>query len=562
MSSKAFKTISIRAGISATAILAAISLAHALPVNDESLMTGSIQKTSAAEDQASISALEARDAFSYSLQHVLEKGLESSDADRDIARDHAAVLEFYASRNFKPLWLDRGTYSLNASRLIARLKEAGKDGLNSADYKIPDNNNISLTPLPAAKAEAKLAYTLLRYARDAYAGRIDPASISGAIDLQRKIPDPVEALQKFAAASDPVQTLEAFNPPHQQFKKLRAKLAELRASENQKPKYVEIPSGKTLRLGHRDKRIAVIRERLNLAASDSNLYDKELLEAVKQFQRKNNLIDDGILGPATLGKMNTGSIDKISEIIANMEAWRWMPRDFGQFHVMVNIPEFRLWVKKDGQAVHTTRVVIGKTKHKTPVFSDEIEHVVVNPYWHVPYSIAKKELLPRFKSDPGYVLRSNYEVLARVGAGYRVIDPYSVDWHNLSARSMPRIRQRPGSRNALGSVKFMFPNKHAVYLHDTPSKSLFRKDYRAYSHGCVRVENPMEFADALLQYDEKWSGKRLRRLLGGYEKTAILKSHIPVHLTYFTTRIDEDGNLIFLNDVYGHSTKIKKALNL
>jgi len=295
-------------------------------------------------------------------------------------------------------------------------------------------------------------------------------------------------------------------------------------------------------------------------AVDPEFFDAALKEAVLAFQRENGLHADGIVGPRTLLALNAVADDgmAVSDIVANMERWRWLPRDLGAFHVKVNIPEFKVRIVRDGEVVHETRVVVGKPSNQTPVFSDEIDHLIVNPYWNVPYSIASQELLPSIRANPtGYMARRNYEVLA----GGRVVSPASVDWQSVNLRSV-RIRQRPGAGNALGKIKFMFPNRHSVYLHDTPSKRLFGRSSRAFSHGCVRVQDPFDFADALLQLDPQWDKAALQRLFGPRERRVNLERPVPVHLTYFTAHVDAAGKLQRRPDIYGHNARLTKALEI
>jgi murein L,D-transpeptidase YcbB/YkuD len=255
--------------------------------------------------------------------------------------------------------------------------------------------------------------------------------------------------------------------------------------------------------------------------------------------------------------MNAGPVDLVPVVLVNMEKWRWMPRDLGRFHVRVSIPDYTVTVRKDGGIIHTTRVVVGKTTNKTPIFSDEIEHIVVNPAWNVPVSIATKEMLPAVRANPG-ALRG-YQVFALIKGRYRAVDPRRINWRKIDMRKI-QIRQPPGERNALGKIKFMFPNPYSVYLHDTPSKSLFAHDRRAYSHGCVRVMDPMEFADALLSEEKDLNAAYLKKLFGGKERTVKLTRKVPVHLTYFTARVDEAGTLQTRDDVYGHDSRIEAGL--
>jgi murein L,D-transpeptidase YcbB/YkuD len=283
-----------------------------------------------------------------------------------------------------------------------------------------------------------------------------------------------------------------------------------------------------------------------------------VVAAVEAFQRASGLRADGIVGRNTLAAMNRrgAAADPRQTVLVNMERWRWMPRYLGDFYVRVNIPEYELDIYRGGEVAYTTRVVVGKVGSQTPVFSDEMEHIVVNPDWNVPASIVRNELLPAVRNGSG--LRG-YQVYANIKGKYRVVDPRSV--RNIDARKI-QIRQPPGARNALGQVKFLFPNHYNVYLHDTPSKSLFERDTRAFSHGCVRVMNPWDFAEALLADSDQVSGSQLRKRVGGGESWVNLDRHIPVHITYFTAWVDGGGNLQVRNDVYGHDKRMEKALGL
>src|SRR5690606_13470676 len=257
-----------------------------------------------------------------------------------------------------------------------------------------------------------------------------------------------------------------------------------------------------------------------------------LVAAVKEFQAAEGLTRDGIIGPSTLEFLNRGHGADIAAIVSNMERWRWLPRELGNRHVYVNIPEFLVRIVENGQVQHDTRVAVGTRRIQTPIFSDEIEYVDVNPPWNVPRSIAVKEMLPEIKRDPDYFSKTGFQVVTEDG---RVVDPSLVNWHVYDGASLPyRFRQPPGDANALGRIKFMFPNKHHVYLHDTPSKSLFSRESRAFSHGCVRVQNPIDFATALLKRDTAVSSAMIEKRLGtGQPGELRLSARIPVHLVYF-----------------------------
>ena len=228
--------------------------------------------------------------------------------------------------------------------------------------------------------------------------------------------------------------------------------------------------------------------------------------------------------------------------MANMEEWRWLPRDLGPDHVEVNIPEYTVRVIRDGAVVHQTRVVVGQPDKPTPIFSQQMRFIIVNPYWNVPLSIIKKEMMPKLASDPDYFQNHGYEVIERNGTTF--------------------VRQPPGDGNALGRIKFMFPNQHSVYLHDTNARSYFGRDKRALSHGCVRVDLPFAFAEAVLGPDSGWTEARVKKLIGGKERTINLPKPLPIHIVYFTAFVDAQTGFQLRDDVYGYTDRVKLALGL
>ncbi|WP_417767160.1 L,D-transpeptidase family protein [Stappia sp.] len=541
------------------------------------------------------------------LESLLSDGEAFTETDRAVpyltGTRRQALAAFYKGRGQEPLWTRDGVPTLAARRLIARLGQAGRDGLRETDYALPADLARTagrLEEMRAARFEVLLSAALLAYADHAQAGRIEPDSLSKNITLAPERPDPAAVMAELAAAADPVARLDLYNPQHPGFQALRDKLAELTRPGLVSEAPPVVPEGATLKSGMRDARVVILRRRLGLdvavaadaqeaetgtvadavaavggdsadgqgaevaadavaEAANEELFDAEVKAAVLAFQRDNGLHPDGVVGPRTLLALNAVSDDgmAISDIVANLERWRWMPRELGAFHIFVNIPEFKARLFRDGAQVYETRVVVGKSSNQTPVFSDMMDHVIVNPYWNVPYSIASQELLPSIAADPSYLARRNYEVVA----GGRVINAGAVDWSSVNLRSV-RIRQRPGGGNALGQIKFMFPNRHSVYLHDTPSKSLFARPSRAFSHGCVRVQDPFDFADALLQLDPNWNAAKLKAMVGGSEKRVDLTKSVPVHLAYFTAFVDEAGKLQRRPDIYGHNAVLTKALEI
>jgi murein L,D-transpeptidase YcbB/YkuD len=289
-------------------------------------------------------------------------------------------------------------------------------------------------------------------------------------------------------------------------------------------------------------------------ADGTATYSVELQEAVKRFQRRHGLTDDGIVSPAVIAEMNVPAEQRVAQIALNLERWRWLPRDLGDRHILVNIPEYRLEVWDHDQVPLTMRVVVGKQDTQTPIFNDEMTHIVFSPYWHVPDNIAQGETLPEMLRDPGFLARNNMEVLGPDG---QPIDPASID---LAEPSRYKFRQRPGAQNSLGLVKFMFPNQYNVYLHDTPTDSLFARASRSFSHGCVRLENPMALAQYLLRDQPDWTTEKIEQAMHAEEeRTVKLPSAIPVYLGYWTARVSTDG-VQFRRDVYGIDGRLSSLL--
>jgi murein L,D-transpeptidase YcbB/YkuD len=510
------------------------------------------------------------------LARIIKAGLQKAyyEADKD-TRAYAQAQKlyfFYGARGFEPLWLTPGVgsavaFSSSAEKIIDVFKAAELEGFRPSDYMTADLDPAAAgtDPLKLAALETAFSQAAVRYAQDAYGGRIAPTSVSKNLTLTPKRIDEAEVLLKLAASDAPDQILLDLSPRHEEFGRLRAALAKF-YDGSLTIEQVTIPDGTTLKLGMEDERVPALRQRLGVAApeipegaTDAKVditYDQALVDAIKEFQADLGLTDDGVMGPATVAALNGGGNVSKDDIVANMERWRWEPDNFGDFHVEVNIPEFTVWIMKDGAPVHTTRVVVGTPKNQTPVFSDEIQNVVVNPYWNVPPSIAAGEIKPHLIANPYYLDSQNMEMLA----GGKVINAAAIDWTTTNINNYS-IRQKPGPGNALGKIKFLFPNEHNVYLHDTPSKSLFSRAFRAYSHGCVRVMNPLEFGGALMQTNPELSQASFEGMFGPKEKWVTLENKIPVHLMYFTLRVDEDGTIRSYGDVYGHNKKLIELLN-
>jgi L,D-transpeptidase YcbB len=498
-------------------------------------------------------------------QLAIVQHLASEKPDKKLGiREIKDIAQYYEARRNTPIWYENGERTARAEAVLGALRNAEAHGLDVSAYDAPAAGDG--TPEAIAAADVALSRAIVAYARDASGARIvNPARLSKMITAKPEIPIVDTILATVESGEDGGAALESFNPHQPGYKALVKALHDLRNASEPTANLVSVV--KTLRLGQTDESVVQLRRRLNIGTDgDEMLFDDTLAEAVKEFQRQQGIRATGIVNPITVAALNGepvsgAAVGRASEadIIANMERWRWMPRELGYNHIFVNIPEFRLQIIEDNRMTHETRVVVGKPETQTPIFSDEVEFVVVNPTWTVPASIALKEYLPKLRDNPYVLQNKGFEVL-RNG---RVVDPGSIDWWSGVPRNVA-IRQPPGERNALGHIKFMFPNGHAVYLHDTPQKKFFAEDVRAFSHGCVRVEDPFALAEMVLGgRNQGWPEERVRRLIGGTgERTITLERHMPVHLGYFTVTADDDGSATRFRDIYGHDARVKKALGL
>jgi murein L,D-transpeptidase YcbB/YkuD len=472
--------------------------------------------------------------------------------------DRAGIEAFYKAHNYAPIWSHDGVASARAKSAIDYLAHADQVGLNAEDYPTPVfKSDMSADQL--AEAELKLTQAALTFARHAQTGRVSWTRVSSDISFKEEAPDPAQVLSKLSDGDDAAKVLDAYNPPQPEFKALREKLAELRSGGNDEKKIevksaapqVRVPEGKILRPGMKDERVIALRKRLDVAGDkNSPLYDDKVMEAVKAFQLSADLGSDGMLGPNTVRALNGQKVaepknrslqNKIDTIVVNMERWRWYPRDLGDLHVIVNIPDFTLTLYDHDKVYWHTRIVAGKPgKTATPLTTAEMKFITVNPTWNVPPSIIENEYLPALQEDP--------DALERIGLKLEQNPDGTV-----------RIYQPPGAGNALGRIRFNFPNKFLVYQHDTPDKYLFARDKRAYSHGCMRVQNPETYATKLLSLvdpNEHYNEARIEKMYGNSEININFKKPVWVHLTYQTAFVDSDGKLQFRDDLYGRDARM------
>ncbi|MEZ5333652.1 MAG: L,D-transpeptidase family protein [Thermoanaerobaculia bacterium] len=382
--------------------------------------------------------------------------------------------------------------------------------------------------------------------------------------MRREV-DLVTLLQDAVADDAVPEALASLRPQAPAYGRMVEALARYRtlAAEGGWP---AVPAGETLEPGATDPRVLAVALRLHAtgdlrAGHEGELYDEELAEAVRRFQARHGLEPDAKIGPKTLDAMNVSAADRAHQIELNLTRWRWLPQELGERFVLVNIPSFDLWVFEGTEPVMQRRVIVGRSYRRTPVFSDLIRYIVFNPSWEVPPSIAVQDKLPLIQKDPSFLAQQGFKVYSGWGAE-GPIDPATVDWSALTRRSFPyRLRQDPGPLNALGRVKIMFPNRFNVYLHDTPARELFRQSDRDFSSGCIRVEQPLDLAELLLRGAPGWDRAAIDRTVASNKTVTVsLPEPVPVHLQYWTSWVDADGEVQFRRDLYGRDALLDEAL--
>jgi murein L,D-transpeptidase YcbB/YkuD len=511
-----------------------------------------------------------RNALRTELEQLIHSGF-LSNSDVSIASANL-LLEIYEPRDYLPAWNDQR----QIGELLAAIKATAADGLDPSDYHVKQVEFIyaelvagrQVSPAQRAVQDLILTDSLARLGYHQLFGKVNPYTFDPHWNFRRELNDidPATALQSAIDSPSLTDFLHNFFQRGWFYRNLQAALADYRqiAANGGWPVIAE---GPTLKPGGSDRRLPALARRLIIsgdlaprgAIDKLTIYDESLQKAVRHFQERHALEADAAIGPATLRALNVPVEKRIEQLEINIERARWVLDDIEDDFVLVNIAGFRAFVLRDRKVVWETKVQVGSAFHQSPVFRDEIKYVVINPTWTVPFSIATKEILPKIKRDPNYFATRDFDLKTPSG---KFIDPSSVNWATITARNFPYwLVQRPGPNNALGQVKIMFPNEHAVYLHDTPSKALFSKSARAFSHGCIRVENPFDFAEQLLGGDG-WNQEKFRQALDeGKTKSVSLSKPMPVLLLYWTAMIDPDGVVYFYDDVYERDARIAEALN-
>jgi L,D-transpeptidase YcbB len=493
--------------------------------------------------------------------------------DRDRTALWKTMQALYASRQHRTIWIE-GLYPASEfDDLIAALKEIRAHGINPERYEIgalegarsaTARRLLRRQPLEekaVVPLDVKATWAWIRAAADLTAGATD---VEGPADkLWRLKRQKIDFQKKLASAIDSgmiQEQLAEFAPANPEYLRLKDAYKNYIAIA-EAGGWKSLPTTLTLKKGDRSPQLAALAARLHATGdlrskgSAELVYGEELAEAVAHFQRRHGLEPDGVVGRRVVAEMNVPVASRIRQLELNLERWRWLPRDLGERYIFVNVPEYRLEIREGPRIALSMNVITGAKDTPTPIFSDTMTHIVFSPYWNVPDGIASGETIPAVQADPSFLDRNQIEV---VGTSGKVVDPSTIDWSATTDEGeFPyRFRQRPGSSNSLGLVKFMFPNEYDVYLHDTPADMLFKRTVRALSHGCVRVEQPQQLAEYLLKDQPEWTSERITEAMhAGEERHVKLWRPISVHLMYWTARVHEDGTVHFRPDVYGRDSR-------
>ncbi len=523
------------------------------------------------------------ESISCTIQEILTGARESDGLWIGCEQIHASreLINFYALRGFSPIWVDEYGPSALALQLPGTLATANLHGLRADDYhyscivewiKMIDSQSKDGKPITnreLADLDIVMTDAFVNYGSHLANGKVDPEHIYPHWRIKRHKSDIFEVLDELSfggSVDEAIKKVATVQPDYWELIEQAKRLDALEKAGG----WPTIPEGKTLHPGDRDPRILPLRQRLEISgflphgpAADEKYYDRGLSEAVKKFQACHGLEQDGVVGENTLAALNVSAGSRREQILVNLERRRWLPSDFGSCYILVNIAAYSLEAVNQGEEKLSMRVIVGEAYKKTPVFSKNMKYLVINPYWNVPRGIVIKELLPKIKENMNYIAENNYELVAGWDQNSPPVDYTLIDWAKINSTNFPgRLRQLPGPGNALGRIKFIFPNKFDIYLHDTPSRNLFKKAKRAMSHGCIRVEKPLELALFVLRDAPEWTRERIEKIIESKKEQVVgLPSPCTVYIVYLTTWIDsETGEIQFRSDIYDRDRVLWDAL--
>lgn len=486
------------------------------------------------------------------------------------------IQSFYAARGYQPAWIGRRGLLLSARALVDQIKQSEEHGLDPGVYALREIESMLVSGGSRKEGAAwlagldlRLTETFLLYGSHLAHGRLRPDSIDQEWHAEVRQVDLAGALGRATDSGRLVEELESLAPSHPEYVLLQKafdRYLEIERSGG----WPRVSDGPSLKLGARGQRVRALRERLarsgDLESSKtaSDRYDASLQEAVRRFQGRHGLEPDGSVGRMTLEELNVPVEKRLRQVRINMERWRWIPGELGEGRVIVNIPGFELQLVDRERPVLRMKIIAGRSYDPTPILSDDITYLVLNPTWTIPESIIKEEIAPIVQKDPGYLSGQGIRVFEHGDEDAKELDSSAVDWSRVASGERKLVlRQEPGPQNPLGRIKFVFPNRFHVYLHDTPGTHLFDASNRSLSHGCVRLEKPIDLAEHLLQGDPDWTRERIQEEIDtGKTKEVKLPRPVRVHLLYWTAWVAEDGSVQFRKDIYGLDARLNEALRV
>ncbi|MEQ9618613.1 MAG: L,D-transpeptidase family protein [Deltaproteobacteria bacterium] len=525
--------------------------------------------------------------------------------DSKAIKAHASLPLIYRNRNYQPLWIDENGPRPQAYEMIDVIKDSYREGLNPNSYCLTEidyelnriqadkDSGGPVNSESLAELDLLLSNSYLSYAQDVLYGQVTPEQINIELIFGERRIDLSDLLVTAVNQNNVRETINGLFPKYPVYDKLRTALERYRklaADGGWEP----IPQGPKFKKGARGPRVTALKERLlvtgeiDSSALGNDAFDSTLDQAVRKYQERNGLYVDGVVGESTLAALNIPAEERVRQIELTMERWRLLPQSLGTRYILVNIANFHLYAVENNNNALTMRIVVGKPQWNTPIFSEQMTHIVINPYWNIPHSIFRDDIAPKIKSDPDYMTSRNIQA---VGLKYQPPEKKEADVNSGDLASIIgngnatpvedagakaakeeyiskvlsgnyRLRQNPGPSNPLGRIKFLFPNKHSVYLHDTPNRGYFERAQRNFSHGCIRVEKPVELAEFVLYSDPAWSHEKVRSTINrGKTQTVNLSEPVPVYILYFTAWVDDDGSVNFHEDIYGLDRVLQNALH-
>ena len=542
---------------------------------------------------------------STKINHNISQKIQSSQYSSNLLvsgesiKANKSLPALYQSRNYKPIWTGADGPLPQAYEMIEVIKESPGEALDPSEYNLSQIEQVlgrESNPETMAELDLLLTNAYLNYGHDMLYGRVSPEQINLELMFGETPVSLNELLIKSAAENNIRESLIGLAPAYPVYARLREALVGYReiASNGGWP---TVPGGAKLKKGSRGPRVKALRERLKVtgelspSSPDSDIFDEELNQAVLRFQERNGLYEDGVVGKSTIEYLNVPADARVRQIELTMERFRILPRNMGRRFILVNIANYHLYGVSDNRDTTTMRIVVGKPQWNTPIFSEQMTHMVINPYWNIPPSIFKDDIAPRVRTDPNYMSDRNIQA---VGLEMPVIEedvsapeeetleiteasdgengtetdraeptehPAYAEYRSKVLSGKYRLRQQPGPRNPLGRIKFLFPNKYSVYLHDTPNRGYFKRAQRNFSHGCIRVEKPIELADFVLYSDPDWSRQKVQSAIhSGRTRTVHLQEPLAVYILYFTAWANPDGSVSFHKDIYGLDSVLANAL--